>query len=401
MTKEKFDRSKEHVNIGTIGHVDHGKTTLTAAITMTMADDRDNVTAMNYEDIEVASEEKARGININTVHVEYETETRSYTHVDCPGHADYVKSMITGVVQMDGAILVVSSTDGVMPQTREHVLLARQVNVPKIVVFINKVDQFDEDERDEMVELVQMEVQELLENNGFDADDELFVPGSALLATEGDNSDIGRAAIRRLMDTVDAHIDAPERDTEQPFLMPVEDAFTNSGGDAVAIGRVERGVARVGDVVDIVGLKEIPSTTVTGIEMVRKIPDEVCAGDIVSITLKDVPSQSLQRGVVLCAPNSAKAYTKFKCKVVILGTAEGGRSKPFKCGYQPGFYFRTTDVTGSVQLIGARRMVLPGDVDVDMIVTLITPIALEVGLKFAIREGGRTVGAGMVSEVLE
>ncbi len=400
METEKFARSKTHLNIGTSGHVAHGKTTLTAAITMTMADDRGNVTAMNYEDIDAAPEEKARGITINTAHVEYETETRHYAHVDCSTHADYVKNMITGAAQMDGAILVVSATDGVMPQTREHVLLARQVNVPKIVVFINKVDEFDEDEREEMVELTQMEVQELLEAYGFDADDGLFVAGSALLATQGDNSDIGRGAIRRLMDTVDGYIDAPECDTEKLFLMPVEDTFT-SNGDTVATGRIERGVVRIGDVVDIVGLNEIPSTTVIGIEMFRKTPDEVCAGDNVMITLKDVLSQSLQRGVVLCAPNSVKAYTKFRCKVVILSTAEGGRSKPFTSGYQPQFYFRTTDVTGSVQLVGDRRMVLPGDMDIDMIVTLITPIAIEVGLKFAIREGGRTVGAGTVSEVLE
>ena len=402
MAKEKFDRSKDHVNIGTVGHVDHGKTTLTAAITMTMADDRGNVTAMNYEDIDAAPEGKARGITINTAHVEYETETRHYAHVDCSTHADYVKNMITGAAQMDGAILVVSATDGVMPQTREHVLLARQVNVPKIVVFINKVDEFDEDEREEMVELVMMEVQELLENNGFDSDDELFVPGSALLATQGDNSDIGRGAIRRLMDTVDAHIDAPERDTEKPFLMPVEDVFTITGRGTVVTGRIERGVVRTGDVVDIVGLKETPSTTVTGIEMFRKILDEGFAGDNAGILLRGTKRDEVERGQVLCAQGTVKAHTQFECKTVILSKEEGGRSKEFKSGYRPQFYFRTTDVTGAIDFVDpSRKMVLPGDQDVDLKVTLIKKVAIEQGLRFAIREGGRTVGAGQVTSIIE
>jgi len=402
MAKEKFDRSKDHVNIGTVGHVDHGKTTLTAAITMTMADDRGNVTAMNYEDIDAAPEEKARGITINTAHVEYETEDRHYAHVDCPGHADYVKNMITGAAQMDGAILVVSATDGVMPQTREHVLLARQVNVPKIVVFINKVDEFDEEEREEMVELVQMEVQELLDDNGFDSDDELFVPGSALLATQGDNSDIGRNAIRRLMDVVDSHIEAPERDTEKPFLMPVEDVFTITGRGTVVTGRIERGVVRTGDVVDIVGLKDTPSTTVTGIEMFRKILDEGFAGDNAGVLLRGTKRDEVERGQVLCKTGTVKAHTVFECKTVILSKEEGGRSKSFKAGYRPQFYFRTTDVTGEINFVDpARKMVLPGDQDVDFEVTLIKPVAIEDGLRFAIREGGRTVGAGQVTKIVQ
>jgi len=402
MAKAKFDRNKEHVNIGTVGHVDHGKTTLTAAITMTMADDRGNVKAMKYEDIDAAPEEKARGITINTAHVEYETEERHYAHVDCPGHADYVKNMITGAAQMDGAILVCSATDGVMPQTAEHVLLARQVNVPKIVVFINKVDEFDEDEREEMVELVQMEVADLLDSNGFPCDDELFIAGSALLATQGDESDIGRGAIRRLMDAVDAHIDAPERDTDKPFLMPVEDVFTITGRGTVVTGRIERGVVRTGDVIDIVGLAATPSTTVTGIEMFRKILDEGFAGDNAGILLRGTKRDEVQRGQVLCKAGTVKAHTIFECKTVILSKEEGGRSKEFKAGYRPQFYFRTTDVTGKIEFVDpARKMVLPGDQDVDFKVTLIKPVAIESGLRFAIREGGRTVGAGQVTKIIE
>jgi len=401
MAKEKFDRSKTHVNIGTIGHVDHGKTTLTAAITMTMAEDRGGV-AQNYEDIDSAPEEKARGITINTAHVEYETEERHYAHVDCPGHADYVKNMITGAAQMDGAILVVSATDGVMPQTKEHVLLARQVNVPKIVVFINKVDEFDEDERDEMVELVQMEVQELLEDNGFDADDEFFIPGSALLATQGDESDIGRGAIRRLMDAVDANIDAPERDTDKPFLMPIEDVFTITGRGTVCTGCIERGVVHTGDEVEIVGFCETQTSTVTGIEMFRKILDEGQAGDNAGILLRGIKREDVERGQVICKKNSVKSHTKFICKTVILGEDEGGRKKPFKSGYRPQFYFRTTDVTGEIKTVDPdRKMVLPGDMDVDLEVTLIKPVAIEKELRFAIREGGRTVGAGQVTEILD
>jgi elongation factor Tu len=401
MAKEKFDRSKTHVNIGTIGHVDHGKTTLTAAITMTMAEDRGGQ-AKSYEEIDSAPEEKARGITINTAHVEYETEDRHYAHVDCPGHADYVKNMITGAAQMDGAILVVSATDGVMPQTKEHVLLARQVNVPKIVVFINKVDEFDEDERDEMVELVQMEVQELLESNGFDADDDFFIPGSALLATQGDESDIGRGAIRRLMDTVDGNVDAPERDTDKPFLMPVEDVFTITGRGTVCTGRIERGIVNTGDEIDIIGLREKQTSTVTGIEMFRKILDEGQAGDNAGILLRGIKRDEVERGQVLCKKNSVSAHTKFQCKTVILGEDEGGRKKPFKGGYRPQFYFRTTDVTGEIQMVDPdRKMVLPGDMDVDLEVTLIKPVAIENELRFAIREGGRTVGAGQVTKIIE
>jgi elongation factor Tu len=401
MAKEKFDRSKDHVNIGTVGHVDHGKTTLTAAITMTMVDDRGGV-AQKYEDIDSAPEEKARGITINTAHVEYETESRHYAHVDCPGHADYVKNMITGAAQMDGAILVCSATDGVMPQTAEHVLLARQVNVPKIVVFINKVDEFDEEEREEMVELVQMEVADLLDSNGFPCDDELFIAGSALLATQGDESEIGRGAIRRLMDAVDAHIDAPERDTDKPFLMPVEDVFTITGRGTVVTGRIERGVVRTGDVIDIVGLAATPSTTVTGIEMFRKILDEGFAGDNAGILLRGTKRDEVQRGQVLCKAGTVQAHTIFECKTVILSKEEGGRSKEFKAGYRPQFYFRTTDVTGKIEFVDpARKMVLPGDQDVDFKVTLIKPVAIENGLRFAIREGGRTVGAGQVTKIVE
>jgi len=401
MAKDKFDRSKSHVNIGTIGHVDHGKTTLTAAITMTMAADRGGA-AMSYEDIDSAPEEKARGITINTAHVEYETEGRHYAHVDCPGHADYVKNMITGAAQMDGAILVVSVTDGVMPQTKEHVLLARQVNVPKIVVFMNKADAFDAEERAEMVELVQMEVQELLENNGFPSDDELFVAGSALLASQGDESELGRQAIRKLMDAVDANIEAPVRDTEKPFLMPVEDVFTITGRGTVCTGRIERGIVRTGDVVDIIGLRAAQQTTVTGIEMFRKILDEGQAGDNAGILLRGTKRDDVERGQVICKKGSVSAHTKFQCKTVILSKEEGGRSKEFKAGYRPQFYFRTTDVTGRIDFVDPeRKMVLPGDMDVDFEVTLIKPVAIETDLRFAIREGGRTVGAGQVTKIIE
>ena len=401
MAKDKFDRSKSHVNIGTIGHVDHGKTTLTAAITMTMASDRGGA-AMSYEDIDSAPEEKARGITINTAHVEYETEGRHYAHVDCPGHADYVKNMITGAAQMDGAILVVSVTDGVMPQTKEHVLLARQVNVPKIVVFMNKADAFDAEERAEMIELVQMEVQELLENNGFPNDDDLFVAGSALLASQGDESELGRQAIRKLMDAVDASIEAPVRDTEKPFLMPVEDVFTITGRGTVCTGRIERGIVKTGDVVDIIGLRAAQQTTVTGIEMFRKILDEGQAGDNAGILLRGTKRDDVERGQVICKKGSVSAHTKFQCKTVILSKEEGGRSKEFKAGYRPQFYFRTTDVTGRIDFVDPeRKMVLPGDMDVDFEVTLIKPVAIETDLRFAIREGGRTVGAGQVTKIIE
>jgi elongation factor Tu len=334
MAKEKFDRSKPHVNIGTIGHVDHGKTTLTAAITMTMADDG-LCEVMNYEDIDKAPEEKARGITINTAHVEYETKARHYAHVDCPGHADYVKNMITGAAQMDGAILVVSAADGVMPQTREHVLLARQVNVPKIVVFINKVDQFDDDEQEEMAELVQMEVQELLEANGFEGDEELFVAGSALLASEGNESDIGRGAIRRLMDAVDENVEEPVRETDKSFLMPVEGVFTITGRGTVATGRIERGVINKGDAVDIIGLRELQNSTVTDIEMFKKFLDQGFAGDNAGLLLRGIKREDIERGQVICKPGSVSAHKNFHCKTVILTPEEGGRKKAFKTGYRP------------------------------------------------------------------
>ncbi|MBM74648.1 MAG: elongation factor Tu [Proteobacteria bacterium] len=404
MAKEKFDRSKPHVNIGTIGHVDHGKTTLTAAITMTLAD-AGQAQAMNYEDIDKAPEERARGITINTAHVEYETENRHYAHVDCPGHADYVKNMITGAAQMDGAVLVVSATDGVMPQTREHILLARQVNVPKIVVFINKIDQFDEDEREEMVELVQMEVQEELEKNNFYADDDIFISGSALMAVEdvknGTDSEIGRQAILTLMEAVDAHIEEPVRDTEKSFLMPVEDVFTITGRGTVATGRIERGIINSGDSVEIVGLRELQTSTITGIEMFRQILDQGMAGDNAGLLLRGIARTDIERGQVIVKPGSVSAHTKFECKIVVLSEEEGGRKKPFKTGYRPQFYFRTTDVTGEIVLLGDRKMVMPGDMDVDLQVNLIKEIAIEEGLKFAIREGGRTVGAGQVNKILE
>jgi elongation factor Tu len=400
MAKEKFDRSKPHVNIGTIGHVDHGKTTLTAAITMTMAADG-LCEIMNYEDIDKAPEEKARGITINTAHVEYETKARHYAHVDCPGHADYVKNMITGAAQMDGAILVVSAADGVMPQTREHVLLARQVNVPKIVVFINKVDQFDDDEQEEMCELVQMEVEELLTANGFDGDEELFVSGSALLASEGNDSDIGRGAIRRLMDAVDEHVEEPVRETDKPFLMPVEGVFTITGRGTVATGRIERGVINKGDAVDIIGLRVIQNSTVTDIEMFKKFLDQGFAGDNAGLLLRGIKREDIERGQVICKPGSVSSHKNFHCKTVILTPEEGGRKKAFKTGYRPQFYFRTTDVTGEIVLLGDRKMVLPGDMDVDLEVRLIKEIAIEEELRFAIREGGRTVGAGTVTKIIE
>jgi elongation factor Tu len=399
---EIFDRSKEHLNIGTIGHVDHGKTTLTAAITMTMAADRGTGKQMKYEDIDKAPEEKARGITINTAHVEYETESRHYGHVDCPGHADYVKNMITGAAQMDGAILVVSATDGVMPQTREHILLARQVNVPKIVVFINKVDEFDDDDRDEMVELVQMEVQEVLENNGFDADDEMFIAGSALLATQGDESDIGRGAIRRLMDAVDQFIDIPERDTDKPFLMPIEGVHTITGRGTVVTGSIERGVVKTGDVVDIVGLRDLQTSTVTGVQMFHKELGVGQAGDNAGVLLRGIKRDDVERGQILCKKGSVSSHTVFECQTVILSKEEGGREKGFKPGYKPQFYFRTTDVTGSITFVDeARKMVLPGDMDVELRVELIKGVAIEQDLRFAIREGGRTVGAGRVTKLIK
>jgi elongation factor Tu len=396
MAKEKFNRDKPHVNIGTIGHVDHGKTTLTAAITMTLAE-AGGATEMKYEDIDKAPEEKARGITINTAHVEYETAKRHYAHVDCPGHADYIKNMITGAAQMDGAILVVSAADGPMPQTREHVLLARQVNVPAIVVFLNKVDQLDDEE---LLELVEMEVRELLDEYEFPGDDVPVVRGSALLATQGDTSPIGRPAVLELMNAVDDYIPEPERDIDKPFLMPVEDVFSITGRGTVATGRIERGIVKVGESIEIVGIRDTRTTTVTGVEMFRKLLDEGRAGDNAGILLRGIKRDDVERGQVLVKPKSINPHTKFMCDSYILKKDEGGRHKPFFDGYRPQFYFRTTDVTGAITLPEGTKMVMPGD-RVEMAVELITPIAIENQLRFAIREGGRTVGAGVVTKIIE
>jgi elongation factor Tu len=396
MAKEKFDRSKPHVNIGTIGHVDHGKTTLTAAITMTLAA-VGGAKAMKYEDIDKAPEEKARGITINTSHVEYQTPNRHYAHVDCPGHADYIKNMITGAAQMDGAILVVAATDGPMPQTREHVLLARQVNVPALVVYLNKCDQMDDPE---LLELVEMEIRELLSRYEFPGDDVPIVRGSALLATQGDNSELGKPSILKLMEAVDAFIPTPERATAKPFLMPVEDVFTITGRGTVATGRIERGVIKLGESVEIVGLKDTVTTTVTGIEMFRKLLDQGEAGDNAGLLLRGVKREDVERGQVLAKPKSVTPHTIFRCEAYILKKDEGGRHKPFVDNYRPQFYFRTTDVTGAIKLDQGVEMVMPGD-RVHMEVTLITPIAIEEQLRFAIREGGRTVGAGVVTSIVK
>jgi len=396
MAKEKFERTKDHVNIGTIGHVDHGKTTLTAAITKVLAE-ANGSTFMDYADIDKAPEEKARGITINTSHVEYETESRHYAHVDCPGHADYIKNMITGAAQMDGAILVVSAADGPMPQTREHVLLARQVQVPYIVVFLNKCDQLDDEE---LLELVEMEVRELLDEYEFPGDDTPVVRGSALKALEGDTSEIGAPAIQKLMAAVDEYIPTPERAIDQPFLMPVEDVFTISGRGTVATGRVERGIIKVGETVDIVGIREPSQTTVTGVEMFRKLLDQGQAGDNIGALLRGIKRDDIERGQVLAAPKSITPHTKFKGEVYVLKKEEGGRHKPFFAGYRPQFYFRTTDVTGSIVLPEGVEMVMPGD-RVTIEVELIMPIAMEKQLRFAIREGGRTVGAGVVADIIE
>ena len=394
MAKETFDRSKPHVNIGTIGHVDHGKTTLTAAITNVLAD-AGLAEKKYYSSIDAAPEEKERGITINTAHVEYETVNRHYAHVDCPGHADYVKNMVTGAAQMDGAILVVAATDGPMPQTREHILLARQVGVPKIVVFMNKVDLVDDPE---MLELVEMEAQEILESYGFE--DCVVVQGSALKALEGDAG--GVKAIQELMEAVDTEIPLPERDVDKPFLMPIEDVFSITGRGTVATGRIERGVINTGDTVDIIGFMEDGeklTSTVTGVEMFRKILDRGEAGDNAGLLLRGVEKTALKRGMVICKPGSVKPHTKFTCEVYVLGKDEGGRHKPFFNGYRPQFYFRTTDVTGAIQLQENVEMVMPGD-NLTITVELIAPIAMEKGLRFAIREGGRTVGAGQVTEIL-
>ncbi len=396
MAKEKFERTKPHVNIGTIGHVDHGKTTLTAAITKVLAK-QGGAKFMAYDQIDKAPEEKARGITINTAHVEYETKARHYAHVDCPGHADYIKNMITGAAQMDGAILVVSAADGPMPQTREHVLLARQVQVPFIVVFLNKVDQLDDPE---LLELVEMEVRELLSSYEFPGTEIPIIRGSALLALNGESSELGEASIQKLMDAVDSYIPTPERLVDQPFLMPVEDVFTISGRGTVATGRVERGIVRVGDTIEIVGIRETQTTTITGVEMFRKLLDEGRAGDNIGALLRGVKRTDIERGQVLSAPKSITPHTRFMGEVYVLKKEEGGRHKPFFKGYRPQFYFRTTDVTGAVELPEGVEMVMPGD-RVTLEVELIMPIAMEEQLRFAIREGGRTVGAGVVAKILK
>ncbi len=396
MAKAKFERNKPHCNIGTIGHVDHGKTTLTAAITMTLAKSG-GATAMSYAEIDTAPEEKARGITINTAHVEYETANRHYAHVDCPGHADYVKNMITGAAQMDGAILVVSAADGPMPQTREHILLARQVGVPSLVVFMNKVDLVDDEE---LIELVEMEVRELLSSYNFPGDDIPIVKGSAVAAVEGKNPKIGEEAVLELMAAVDAYIPQPERPVDLPFLMPVEDVFSISGRGTVVTGRVERGVVKVGEEVEIVGIRPVQKTICTGVEMFRKLLDQGQAGDNVGVLLRGTKREDVERGQVLCKPGSITPHTKFVAEAYILTKEEGGRHTPFFTNYRPQFYFRTTDVTGIIKLKEGVEMVMPGD-NTELDIELITPIAMEERLRFAIREGGRTVGSGVVTKIVE
>ncbi|MES0384360.1 MAG: elongation factor Tu [Hyphomicrobium sp.] len=396
MAKAKFERSKPHCNIGTIGHVDHGKTTLTAAITKSLAE-TGGATFTAYDQIDKAPEERARGITISTAHVEYETEKRHYAHVDCPGHADYVKNMITGAAQMDGAILVVSAADGPMPQTREHILLARQVGVPALVVFLNKVDMVDDPE---LIELVEMELRELLSSYQYPGDDIPIVKGSALMALEDKNPEIGKNAIMELMKAVDDYIPQPERAKDQPFLMPIEDVFSISGRGTVVTGRIERGVVKVGEEVEIVGIRDTQKSTVTGVEMFRKLLDSGEAGDNVGCLLRGIDKEAVERGQVLCKPGSVKPHTKFKAEAYILTKEEGGRHTPFFTNYRPQFYFRTTDVTGVVTLPSGTEMVMPGD-NVTMEVELIQPIAMEEKLRFAIREGGRTVGAGVVAKITE
>ena len=396
MAKEKFERTKPHCNIGTIGHVDHGKTTLTAAITKVLAETGGAV-VQNYEDIDKAPEEKARGITISTAHVEYETANRHYAHVDCPGHADYVKNMITGAAQMDGAILVVSAADGPMPQTREHILLARQVGVPALVVFMNKVDQVDDEE---LLELVELEIRELLSSYDFPGDDIPIVKGSALAAIEDSNKETGHDAILELMKAVDEYIPQPDRPKDQPFLMPIEDVFSISGRGTVVTGRIERGIVKVGDEIEIVGIKDTAKTTCTGVEMFRKLLDQGEAGDNVGALLRGTKREEVERGQVLAKPGSITPHTKFDCEAYILTKDEGGRHTPFFSNYRPQFYFRTTDVTGTVELPSGTEMVMPGD-NISMVVNLIAPIAMDEGLRFAIREGGRTVGAGVVSKIIE
>ncbi|WP_443747361.1 elongation factor Tu [Asticcacaulis solisilvae] len=396
MAKEKFNRNKPHCNIGTIGHVDHGKTTLTAAITMVLAK-TGGATAKKYDEIDAAPEEKARGITINTAHVEYETQNRHYAHVDCPGHADYVKNMITGAAQMDGGILVVSAADGPMPQTREHILLARQVGVPALVVFMNKVDMVDDEE---LLELVEMEVRELLSSYQFPGDDIPIVKGSALAAVEGRDAAIGEDRILELMTQVDAYIPQPQRPIDLPFLMPVEDVFSISGRGTVVTGRVERGVVKVGEEVEIVGIRPVQKTTCTGVEMFRKLLDQGEAGDNVGVLLRGTKREDVERGQVLCKPGSITPHTKFVAEAYILTKEEGGRHTPFFTNYRPQFYFRTTDVTGIIRLREGVEMIMPGD-NAELDVELITPIAMEEKLRFAIREGGRTVGAGVVAKIVE
>ena len=396
MSKEKFERTKPHVNVGTIGHVDHGKTTLTAAITKTMSAQYGGE-VKEYSQIDNAPEERERGITIATAHVEYESGERHYAHVDCPGHADYVKNMITGAAQMDGAVLVVSAADGPMPQTREHILLARQVGVPRIVVYLNKADQVDDSE---LLELVELEVRELLEAYEFPGEETPVVVGSALRALEGEEGELGTGSVERLMAAMDAYIPVPERPVEQPFLLPIEDVFSISGRGTVVTGRVERGVVRVGDEVEIVGIRETERTTCTGVEMFRKLLDEGRAGDNLGVLLRGTKRDEVERGQVLCVPGSITPHTGFECEVYVLSKDEGGRHTPFFSNYRPQFYFRTTDVTGSVSLPEGVEMVMPGD-NIQLVVSLISPIAMEEGLRFAIREGGRTVGAGVVAKIIE
>jgi len=396
MAKEKFERNKDHVNVGTIGHVDHGKTTLTAAITKCMGE-KHGGEFKAYDQIDNAPEERARGITISTAHVEYESDTRHYAHVDCPGHADYVKNMITGAAQMDGAILVCSAADGPMTQTREHILLSRQVGVPHIVVYLNKADQVDDEE---LTELVEMEIRELLNKYDFPGDDTPVIKGSALKALEGDDSEIGRPSIDKLVEAMDTFIPMPERPIDGKFLMPIEDVFSISGRGTVVTGRIERGQVNVGDEIEIVGIKDTAKTTCTGVEMFRKLLDSGQAGDNVGVLLRGTKREEVERGQVLCIPGSVKPHTKFECEIYVLSKDEGGRHTPFFANYRPQFYFRTTDVTGAIELPKDVEMVMPGD-NVKIKVELITPIAMEEGLKFAIREGGKTVGAGVVAKITE
>jgi elongation factor Tu len=397
VAKEKFERNKPHVNVGTIGHVDHGKTTLTAALTRVCFETWGSGSASAFDQIDNAPEERERGITIATSHVEYDSPNRHYAHVDCPGHADYVKNMITGAAQMDGAILVVSAADGPMPQTREHILLSRQVGVPFIVVFLNKADMVDDEE---LLELVEMEIRELLSDYDFPGDDTPIITGSALKALEGDTSDIGMPAVAKLVECLDEYIPEPERAVDQPFLMPIEDVFSISGRGTVVTGRVERGIIKVGDEMEIVGIKDTTKTTCTGVEMFRKLLDEGRAGENVGVLLRGTKRDDVERGQVLAKPGSITPHTKFEGEVYVLGKDEGGRHTPFFNGYRPQFYFRTTDVTGACQLPEGTEMVMPGD-NVQMSVELIAPIAMEEGLRFAVREGGRTVGAGVVSKIIE